>query len=329
MKRVLIVIIGSLTCLLSHAQKSIDFFDFYKSFSWDWSIDDVRAKYGTNVSGVIDSLVISNVMLGDYKGNVTIALETNSYVSHIYNYDVPVERFEEFSAILIDEIGEPANEVENGNNHIIMWAGDNNILMFSKSPEICSLVCMSQSSLDNLYRLSEELYNAEHLKFKGIPIDGTPQEFVKELVTKGFHDPFEHNGVWIVEGPFAGYNNTRVYVSSTNNLVFAVSAYIDFSDNWPPVKAAYERLKSSLASKYGVKPQVEEYFPSDLSEGSGLEYLAFIDNRASYLSVFNVPHGIIKLTITRLKEADGFEILLAYFDTANGLSCYDNLEDDL
>ena len=64
---------------------------------------------------------------------------------------------------------------------------------------------------------------SEHLKFKGVPIDGTLREYVSKMESAGFSYLGEDDGTALLEGEFAGVKGCTVGVSvlkSTNVVYF-------------------------------------------------------------------------------------------------------------
>lgn len=329
MKRALVFAICSFLCLISYGQSKIDFVDFFRSFNWEWSNDDYKDKYGDNVSVSVDSLVISNVTLGDYCGDLIVLRGSNEKALKTFLFNIPEDFVYKSLNLLSERLGKPDSTADNEYGLNVMWTLNDKTLILAKLSTLSAITCYSTSTLEYFRKALAEALTPSHIKFKGIPVDGTPENFVKELLSQGFYNPINLGGTWVVEGPFAGYNKVRVLISSTNDLVFNATVTIDFNDNWPNVKSAYERLKASLKNKYDVEPDVTEYFPSYPSEGSGLEYRAFLQDKAKYQSVFVVEGGIIQLYIARLEEADGFEIFISYSDGENLSKRFSSIEDDL
>ncbi len=50
----------------------------------------------------------------------------------------------------------------------------------------------------------------EHMKFKGVPMEGTLQSFTNKLKTKGFTAVGIQDGVSLLKGEFAGYKNCTI-----------------------------------------------------------------------------------------------------------------------
>ncbi len=55
---------------------------------------------------------------------------------------------------------------------------------------------------------------SEHLTFKGVPIDGTLDEYVAKMKQAGFTYVTTQDGVAVLEGDFAGYQGCTVGVST-------------------------------------------------------------------------------------------------------------------
>lgn len=54
----------------------------------------------------------------------------------------------------------------------------------------------------------------EHLKFKGVEMNGTPQEFVNQLIEKGMKSEQKDEAAYALSGSFAGYNNCLIFVGA-------------------------------------------------------------------------------------------------------------------
>jgi len=55
---------------------------------------------------------------------------------------------------------------------------------------------------------------SEHLSFKGIPIDGTLDQYVSKMKQSGFTNLSTKDGTVLLSGDFAGYKNCIVGVST-------------------------------------------------------------------------------------------------------------------
>ena len=93
------------------------------------------------------------------------------------------------------------------------------------------------------------LAQTEHLKFKGVPIDGTLEKFSDALIAIGFelNEDSEEDEMFLI-GDFAGYKDCRVYVSTLDNinLVNHVSVSFPERDSWSTLLQDYTSLKEML-----------------------------------------------------------------------------------
>lgn len=69
-----------------------------------------------------------------------------------------------------------------------------------------------------------------HLKFKGVPIDGTLKEFVSRMKRKGFKSVGFDNGTAVLEGDFAAYKECAIYVSTLDNKDLVSRITVVFPD---------------------------------------------------------------------------------------------------
>lgn len=63
--------------------------------------------------------------------------------------------------------------------------------------------------------------DAQHLKFKGVPIDGTLAAYVSKMKAAGFSDLGIKDGTAVLQGDFAGFKGCIIGVSTlkTTNVV--------------------------------------------------------------------------------------------------------------
>ena len=136
-----------------------------------------------------------------------------------------------------------------------------------------------------------------HLKFKGIPIDGTPFEFGEKLKETGFsYRETDSDGYRWYKGNFAGYNNCEIVVKANNNIVYEVVAIFPESYSWNHLYNNYSSLKRMLTTKYGEPWLNKEKF----------------ENTPSYVKIENddakfkeVQKGNCKYVVAFTSEKDG------------------------
>lgn len=73
----------------------------------------------------------------------------------------------------------------------------------------------------------------EHMKFKGIPMEGTLQSFTNQLKTKGFMPIGIQDGVSLLKGEFAGYKNCTIgAVADKSGMICKVSVFFPEMEKW-------------------------------------------------------------------------------------------------
>lgn len=155
-----------------------------------------------------------------------------------------------------------------------------------------------------------------HLKFKGVPIDGSLTEFVNKMKTAGFTHIGTENGIAALEGDFAGYKNciVGVYAVKPLNIVSMIAVAFNARDSWSDLEHDYNTLKELLTEKYGVPAQVIEKF-----EGKPLDdndkFFAVRMDECTWASLFKTESGEIELLI----HSENFEsrVVLYYRDKVN------------
>lgn len=155
-----------------------------------------------------------------------------------------------------------------------------------------------------------------HLKFKGVPIDGSLTEFVSRMKTAGFTHIGTKDGIAILEGDFAGYKNCNVgvYTVKPLNIVSQIVVLFDNKYNWSVLESDYNLLKELLTEKYGAPTQVIEEFESTYIDDDDKLYELSMD-RGTWASLFETEPGEIELLI----HSEGLEsrVVLYYRDKIN------------
>jgi len=171
----------------------------------------------------------------------------------------------------------------------------------------------------------------KHLTFKGIPIDGTIENFVKQLKTKGFEHIMTERGVAVLVGDFASFKQCTVAVSSQqpNNLVQGVAVIFNEKDTWSRLSGDYFYLKEMLTEKYGEPTEVKEEFDSSFppSDDGQRMHMVLFDN-CKYKSTYQTSLGKIVLTIDHQDVLSAF-VGLGYVDKVNNEIIRKKAIDDL
>lgn len=170
-----------------------------------------------------------------------------------------------------------------------------------------------------------------HLAFKGVPINGTLQEYVQKMKQKGFDYVGTEDGIAILTGDFAGYKGCTVGVSTLKqkDLVSKIIVLFPDKNTWSGLSNDYFNLKDMLTEKYGKPAYVTEKFQgySEPRDDKSRIYELGMD-RCKYITTFETPKGDIQLSIAH----DGvlkYFVQLLYFDKTNSEIIRSEAMDDL
>lgn len=126
-----------------------------------------------------------------------------------------------------------------------------------------------------------------HLAFKGIPITGDEETFVKTLTDLGYNAHADQGpGLKIVSGVFAGLD-ANIFIRSTEmtGTVSGVNAVFGQQTDWDELKIRYDIFKKSLTKKYGT-PKSSEEFTFPYRQGDGKELTAVRNGKCKWISIF-------------------------------------------
>ena len=175
--------------------------------------------------------------------------------------------------------------------------------------------------------------SSEHLKFKGVPIDGTLNEYVNKMKQAGFVLEETEDGVALLSGEFAGYSDCIVGVKTLQklNLVHEIVVLFPSQDKWAGLNYDYERLKTMLTKKYGEPDECMEKFnsPSYRIEDDNDKMREVRMNNCKYYSTYNTDNGSISLTISNDGYEFGCRVKLFYIDKTNSEIFDDAVMEDL
>jgi len=157
----------------------------------------------------------------------------------------------------------------------------------------------------------------EHMKFMGIPIDGTPAQFGQKLVTQKGMTKINDNAY---TGRFFGVDNCLISISSVNNYIRIVGVYSPEAKDWREISSRYEQLKSSLTSKYGEPDIVEEKFDRDYIDDDNSRFYELKNDRCHYNTAWSTPQGEVQLKMLNVKDEYSLGtqyVVLLYIDYDN------------
>ena len=100
------------------------------------------------------------------------------------------------------------------------------------------------------------------MTFKGVPIDGTLNEFVDKMKQARFTYIGTHDGIAVLQGDFAGHKGCTigVYTLKSSNKVNTIAVMFPPQKDWSSLESTYVSLKSMLTEKYGEPSECVEMF---------------------------------------------------------------------
>ena len=158
----------------------------------------------------------------------------------------------------------------------------------------------------------------EHLKFKGIPIDGTLKDFTTKLIAKGYVLTSVDDNITSLKGSFAGYNDCSILVYGLDNtdLVYTVAVMFPYYKSWPLLEGNYNNIKSMLTTKYGEPVLCHEEFQRSTPPRDDMsKYNELMLGRCDYSATFKTDNGLIILKLCN--EDLKCYVLLGYLDDIN------------
>ena len=146
-------------------------------------------------------------------------------------------------------------------------------------------------SFENL--LSDNEDDDNHIKFKGIPVNGTVQQVRAKIINAGFVPDGEP-----LVGKFAGLK-VKVYVGGDDNtnLAYSVIVVSDEEKSWGTLKQKYLKVREMYIQKYGEPTKDMQTFGDPYYEGEGDELEATENHKCLYSSCFAVPGGEVQILI--------------------------------
>lgn len=159
----------------------------------------------------------------------------------------------------------------------------------------------------------------EHLKVKGIPIDGSTTSFVAKLRAAGLTTNTKYSqalGRPILDGDFANLKDCKYsFLETSDGTVCKVLIMSDYITGWYSCKSKYNDLKDLLKSKYKVDGEYEA-FRNPYYEGDGYELSAISQEKAIWKTFFSCDEGNISVSIEASDSREGY-ISVVYEDKIN------------
>ncbi|MBM3454795.1 MAG: hypothetical protein FJX80_06560 [Bacteroidetes bacterium] len=189
------------------------------------------------------------------------------------------------------------------------------------------------SFLAVIMSISTFAQTSEHMSFKGVPIDGTLNEYVAKMKQNGFQYLGTEDGTAILNGDFAGYKNCHVGVTTLNkiDLVHKIGVIFPNQETWSRLFSNYSDLKQMLTEKYGnPNDEVELFdvksFQLPLDDNSKMHQVKM--DRCNFYAVWKTDKGEIQLAIDHSGFTSCF-VKVGYFDKINSAIINEKAKDDL
>jgi len=168
----------------------------------------------------------------------------------------------------------------------------------------------------------------EHMKFMGIPIDGSASQFEQKLVTqKGMTKIREH----MYNGRYFGIDDCHICLAVINNIVRNIGVFFPVASDWRALSSRYEELKENLTAKYGNPYKVVEYFDSSFADDDYSKFSEVKRDACHFCTSWSTSVGEVKLEIVNNKAdyTSYPQIYLSYLDYENYFKAEAAKSDDL
>ena len=169
----------------------------------------------------------------------------------------------------------------------------------------------------------------QHMKFKGIPIDGTLKDYINAMAKVGFKYDDTYDDIAILKGDFAGFKNCTIGVSTLQNcdIVNRIAVLFPENNKWADVLDDYEQLKAMLIQKYGEPESCEEKFTKQVTDDDSKIDAASSDDYVWYAN-FETELGGIELSIV-YSFWRRVAVRMVYYDKINTQKVQKAAMDDL
>jgi len=171
----------------------------------------------------------------------------------------------------------------------------------------------------------------EHMTFKGVPIDGTLNEYVSKMKQSGFTLIGTEDGVAMLKGDFAAYKDCIIGVATLKgkDLVSKITVIFPNRETWATLASNYFNLKELLTEKYGEPSEVVEKFNTSYEPDDDNSKMHEVGmNNCKYYTTFELENGSIQLSIGNDSFTSSF-VMLSYYDKTNSDKVRQKAIDDL
>lgn len=159
------------------------------------------------------------------------------------------------------------------------------------------------------------MFSQEHLKFKGVPIDGSLESFTDSMKNVGYDFLKAGDGYCEYKGDFIGNDATiSAHVSTTLHSVYQVLVTFGEKESWTSLLTMYNKVKDLYVKKYGEPVKNVHHFTKPYYEGDGYELSALRKGKCIYGCSWKVELGQIVLVMSPPAC-----VVLAYVDGYNAI----------
>ena len=154
----------------------------------------------------------------------------------------------------------------------------------------------------------------KHMMFRSLPIDGDLKTAVKEVKKWGFMG-MKIKNMAVLMGTLEG-EDVMITLMATpkSNTLFSVSVIYEGVETWNEQMVMYERIKASIAAKYGEPTDIINEWESPYSLNNN-PMQAFKEGKAMYGVVYSTKEGKVAVNIMYV---DGkLCTMVAYVDEQN------------
>ncbi len=171
----------------------------------------------------------------------------------------------------------------------------------------------------------------EHMTFKGVPIDGTLNEYISKMKQSGFTLIGTEDGVAMLKGDFAAYKGCIIGVATLKgkDLVSKITVIFPAQETWSSLSSNYYNLKELLTEKYGEPSEIVEKFDthSEPYDDRDRMHAVKMDN-CKYYTIYELEKGSVQISIDHQSVISCF-VTLTYFDKLNSEKVRQKAIDDL
>lgn len=149
---------------------------------------------------------------------------------------------------------------------------------------------------------------SEHMKFKGIPMEGTLNSFVDKLKSKGYTYMGQQDGIALLQGEFAATKDCTIGVArfADKDQVNMVVVLLPGQKSWSSITSDYYTFKNLLTEKYGT-PNVTENFSDREPTSDFSKFYALLNDECHFLSEFTTNNSRKHFDLSKIYELPMFK----------------------